>query len=146
MPNISRTALVPHSAEQMFRLVNDVERYPEFLPWCSAVDVEYADAEIIVARLQISRAGFRQGFTTRNRLFSPDRVTLDLIEGPFRRFHGEWRFRALAEDACKVELELDFEYSGRLVQIALGPVFNKAADMFVDAFCARARELYGQGD
>ncbi len=129
----------------MFRLVNDVERYPEFLPWCSAVTVEHADASSVVARLQISRAGFHQSFTTRNLLESPSRVRLELVQGPFRRFQGEWRFQALAEDACRVELELDFEYAGRLVQMALGPIFNKAADMFVDAFCSRAHAVYGGG-
>lgn len=144
MPKISRTALVPHSAEQMFQLVNDVEHYPQFLPWCSAATVVSRSEDEVVARLEIRRAGISRSFTTRNHLQRPERVVLELVDGPFSRFRGEWRFRPLAEDACKVELDLDFEYSSRLVRAAIGPLFNKAADMFVDAFCARADAVYGR--
>lgn len=142
MPHILRSALVPHSAERMFSLVNDVERYVEFLPWCSAARVHEESAGVLVAELEISRGGLTQRFTTRNALVPPERMTLELVEGPFDWFAGEWRFTALAEDACKVELEMDFEYAGRIARTALAPLFLKSADEQVDAFCARARCLF----
>lgn len=144
MPHILRSALVPHSAERMFSLVNDVERYVEFLPWCSAARVHEESAGVLVAELEISRGGVTQRFTTRNALVPPERMTLELVEGPFDWFAGEWRFTALAEDACKVELEMDFEYAGRIARTALAPLFLKSADEQVDAFCARARCLFGE--
>lgn len=144
MPHILRSALVPHSAERMFSLVNDVERYVEFLPWCSAARVHEESAGVLVAELEISRGGVTQRFTTRNALVPPERMTLELVEGPFDWFAGEWRFTALAEEACKVELEMDFEYAGRIARTALAPLFLKSADEQVDAFCARARCLFGE--
>jgi ribosome-associated toxin RatA of RatAB toxin-antitoxin module len=144
VPHILRSALVPHSAERMFSLVNDVARYVEFLPWCSAARVHEESVGVLVAELEISRGGITQRFTTRNALVPPERMTLELVEGPFDWFAGEWRFTALAEDACKVELEMDFEYAGRIARTALAPLFLKSADEQVDAFCARARCLFGE--
>lgn len=144
MPHIMRSALVPHSAERMFSLVNDVERYVEFLPWCSAARVHEESAGVLVAELEISRGGVSQRFTTRNALVPPQRMTLELVEGPFEWFAGEWRFTPLSDEACKVELEMDFEYAGRIARTALAPLFAKSADEQVDAFCARARSLFGE--
>lgn len=141
MPKISRSALVPYSAEAMFDLVNDVERYPEFLPWCAAAEVRSRSDDAMVATLEIRRAGISHRFTTRNRMTRPDRLTLELLDGPFDHFDGVWRFTPLSPDACKVALDLDFDYAGRLIRAALGPVFNRSADTLVDAFCVRAREL-----
>lgn len=141
MPKISRSALVPYAAEAMFDLVNDVERYPEFLPWCAAAEVRSRSADSMVATLEIRRAGMSHRFTTRNRMTRPQRLTLELIDGPFDHFDGLWQFTPLAADACKVTLDLDFDYAGRLIRAALGPVFNRSADTLVDAFCARAREV-----
>lgn len=125
----------------MFDLVNDIERYPEFLPWCADASVASRSEHEVVATLAIRRAGLKQSFTTRNQLEPPERVTLNLLDGPFEYFEGVWRFTPLAASACKVALDLDFEYSGRLMRVALGPVFNRSADAMVDAFCARARDL-----
>ena len=144
MPHITRSALVPHSAERMFALVNDIERYVEFLPWCTAASVHEESDRVVVAELEISRGGMRQRFTTRNALAPPERMTLELLEGPFNWFAGEWRFTPLGDDACKVELEMDFEYSGRIARTALAGLFAKAADEQVDAFCVRARMVYGE--
>jgi ribosome-associated toxin RatA of RatAB toxin-antitoxin module len=144
VPKIARSALVPYAAARMFALVNEVERYPEFLPWCSAAAVREREADHLVAELEIRRAGIGHRFTTRNELEAPERMTLELVEGPFEHFSGEWRFTPLAEDACKVQLDLDFEYAGRILRAALGPMFNRSADTLVDAFCARARALYGE--
>jgi ribosome-associated toxin RatA of RatAB toxin-antitoxin module len=144
VPHISRSALVPYSAARMFALVGDIERYVEFLPWCAAAKVHEESDDVVIAELEISRAGLRQRFTTRNALAPPERMTLELVEGPFTWFAGEWRFTPLTEDACKVELEMDFEYAGRIARTALAPMFAKSADEQVDAFCARARSLYGE--
>ena len=144
MPHITRSALVPHSAERMFALVNDIERYVEFLPWCTAASVREESDDVVVAELEIARGGMRQRFNTRNALSPPERMTLELVAGPFNWFAGEWRFTPLGDDACKVELEMDFEYSGRIARTALAGLFAKGADEQVDAFCARARTVYGE--
>ncbi len=128
----------------MFDLVNDVERYPEFLPWCASAEVQSRSSDEVVATLEIRRAGLRHRFTTRNALSAPEYVALELVDGPFERFEGAWQFTPLAADACKVALDLDFEYAGRIVRAALGPVFNRSADTLVDAFCTRARALAGR--
>lgn len=124
----------------MFDLVNDVERYPEFLPWCAAAEVRSRGDDAMVATLEIRRAGISHRFTTRNRMTRPERLTLELLDGPFDHFDGLWQFTPLSSDACKVALDLDFDYAGRLIRAALGPVFNRSADTLVDAFCARAKE------
>lgn len=142
MPHVSRSALVPYAAARMYALVNDVNAYPEFLPWCSAARILEAGDDYMVAELAIERGGVAQRFTTRNQLVADQQITLELVEGPFEHFVGRWQFIALAEDACKVALELDFDYAGRLMRKMLGPVFNRSADTLVDAFCARARALH----
>lgn len=142
MPIVKKSALVPHSAARMFQLVADVEGYPKFLPWChSAALVSRTDNEIC-GRIEVSRLGIRQAFTTRNRIERDRRMTLDLLDGPFRKLTGAWTFLPLRDDACKVELELDFEFSGRLIDKAFGAVFNQIANTMVDAFCKRADEVY----
>lgn len=141
MPKVSRSALVPYPAELMFGLVNDIERYPEFLPWCADAEVKSRSDEAVVATLEIRRAGLSHRFTTRNVLAPPEQVVLELVDGPFEYFSGVWEFKPLAADACKVALDLEFEYAGRLLRAALAPVFNRSVDVLVDAFCARAREL-----
>lgn len=140
---IQRSALLPYSAQALFDLVNDVARYPEFLPWCAAAEVLEADRHSMRARLTVAKAGVRQSFVTRNTLVPGQSIVMDLEEGPFSRLHGVWRFEALREDACRISLDLSFDYAGTLMRIALGPVFGQAAGKMVDAFCQRARALYG---
>ncbi|WP_295886760.1 type II toxin-antitoxin system RatA family toxin [uncultured Thiohalocapsa sp.] len=143
MPVIKKSALVRHSAEQMFKLVADVEGYPQFLPWCNSAKLLSATDEEICGRIEVARMGVRQTFSTCNRIEPPERMYIDLIDGPFRKLTGLWTFRRLREDACKVELELDFEFSGRLIDKAFGGVFGTIANSLVDAFCKRADEVYG---
>jgi ribosome-associated toxin RatA of RatAB toxin-antitoxin module len=143
VPVIKKSALVRHSAEQMFKLVADVEHYPDFLPWCSSTELLSATDEQICGRIEVARLGVRQKFSTCNRIDPPHRMQIDLMDGPFRKLTGAWTFRALREDACKVELELDFEFSGRLIDKAFGGVFGQIANSLVDAFCKRADEVYG---
>ncbi|WP_428606142.1 type II toxin-antitoxin system RatA family toxin [Sedimenticola sp.] len=141
MPVVQKSALVAHSAAEMFELINDVESYPQFLPWCKSTKLLSRDEDELCGQLEVSRIGISQTFSTCNRLFPYERIVISLQQGPFKRLHGEWRFTALREDACKVELELDFEFSGKLINSAFGAVFSQIANTLVDAFCKRADEV-----
>jgi ribosome-associated toxin RatA of RatAB toxin-antitoxin module len=139
---VRKSALVPHTAGQMFDLVYDVAAYPAFLPWCCRAEVISETPERICGRIEVARLGIHQAFSTCNR-FERDRwMEIALLDGPFRRLHGLWRFTPLREDACKVELELEFEFSGALMDKAFGPIFHQIANTLVDAFCKRAGEVY----
>jgi len=144
MPKITRSAIVSHTPEQMFDLVNGFERYPEFLPWCGAARVIEASDAIIVGELCIQKGSIRRSFTTKNTLTPPSRIDLSLVEGPFKSLRGCWRFEAVGSEACRVCLELEFEFSGRLISIAFGSIFSQIAGDLVGAFCDRADKHYGQ--
>jgi len=144
MTEIERSALVMFSAEQMFDLVNDVASYPQFLPGCRGAEILYSDAETLEARLDLSRAGIRQSFVTRNRLERPRRMVLTLVDGPFEQFRGEWLFTPLADDACKVSFTLSFGMKNRLVAAAAGKLFSDLANQMVGAMCTRAEDVYGE--
>ena len=143
MPVVNKSALVHHSTKQMFDLVNDVESYPQFLPWCRSTKLLSQTEEKICGQLEVARVGISQTFSTCNRLFPYERIEIELAEGPFRELKGEWRFTALQEDACKVELELEFEFTGKLINTAFGAVFSQIANSLVDSFCKRSDEVYG---
>ncbi len=141
--HIQRSALLPFSAQALYSMVNDVTSYSEFLPWCSASEVLSASATDMQASLTIAKAGMSQRFLTHNRMQPGERIEMTLVEGPFRHLHGVWEFKSLGENACKITLDLTFDYAGPLVKMTLGPLFNHAANTLVDAFCERARQLYG---
>ena len=142
MNQVERSALVPHSAEQMFNVVNDVKAYADYLPWCDQSEVlEENDAEMI-ARLFIGKGGIRQSFTTRNRLTNPTGIDIRLVDGPFSRLQGSWRFDPLGDDGCRVVMKLSFGFNNKLINLAVRKVFETAADTMVDAFCKRADSLY----
>ncbi len=143
MPAIERSLLVPFAAEQMFDLVRDVESYPEFLPWCEAARMEQPQADIVLGTLRINARGFKQEFTTRNVLQRPERLTMNLVSGPFRQLEGVWLFSSLDQRATRVSLEVAFEASGGLVGVLVTPVFGEIMSSLVDAFEKRARQLYG---
>lgn len=145
MPQVRRSALLPYSAAQVFDLVGDIEHYPDFLPWCRAAQIVSNGESEVIAELTIMKGRINERFTTRNLLTYPDSIELQLVEGPFKRFAGMWRFTGLAALGSKVELELDFEMSGSLIQKTLGIIFAHAAGTMVDAFCTRARAVYGAG-
>lgn len=126
----------------MFDLVADVERYKEFLPWCSDSKLVSQTSDELCGRIEVSRLGIRQSFSTCNQLQPPGRMGISLHEGPFKRLHGEWQFISLREDACKVMLSLDFEFSGKLIDAAFGKVFHQVANSLVESFVQRAREVY----
>ena len=143
MPTINRSALVPYSPAEMYALVNDVEAYSDFLPWCKASRVLSRDEDEVRASLDLSRGGFEKSFTTCNRLQKNKMIEMRLVEGPFRHLDGFWRFETLGEHACKVSLDLDFEFANKLVGMAMGPIFNQIANTLVDSFCKRAIDVYG---
>ncbi|SFR59205.1 Ribosome association toxin PasT (RatA) of the RatAB toxin-antitoxin module [Marinobacter daqiaonensis] len=143
MPHqIDKSALVLHSAERMFFLVDDVGSYPQFLPWCAGAEVhERTEAEVI-ASLEVAKGGMRHRLTTRNLRMTPERIDMQLVDGPFRNLKGHWHFKPLDEVACKVILQLEFDFSGPLSRMTFGPVFSQAANTMVEAFCRRADEVY----
>jgi len=143
MTTITRSALVMHSAGQMFDLVNDVRRYPEFLQGCKATEVIAEGDDFIEATLTIAKAGVNQSFSTRNTLIRPERMEMRLLDGPFTRFEGVWHFQALSDEACKVSLDMEFDVANKLAGVALGAVFKQVANMMVDSFVKRAKEIYG---
>lgn len=144
MHTVQRSVLVPYSAARMFDLVADVERYPEFMPWCGGAEVQSRDEQGMQASIQISFAGLKQRFTTRNRHDYPKRIDLELVDGPFSLLVGHWQFQALAEDACKVLFTLDYAFSNRALEMVVGPVFNRIATSFIDSFTKRAQAVYGE--
>lgn len=143
MASIERSALVSFSCQQMFDLVNDIEAYPQFVPGCvSATILEQSD-DHKVAKLDISKAGIGKSFTTRNTLHAPERIDMQLVDGPFKRLSGGWQFQPLSENACKIVFKLDFEFSNRLLSMAFGRIFHEITSRMVDAFAKRAQQVYG---
>lgn len=142
MPSIQRSALVAHSAEAMFNLVNDVAAYPQFLPGCSDSKILEASQDVMKASLLVAKTGIKQWFTTHNVLEPGKRIDMQLVDGPFRSLNGGWTFSALSEDACKIELNLEFEFSNKLAEMAFGKIFNSLASNMVQAFTERARSVY----
>lgn len=145
MRSVQRSALVPYSPEQMFRLVDDIERYPEFLPWCSAASVDSIDGDRVTASLELNKGGLRKTFTTRNTRHEFDAIDLTLVGGPFRRLEGGWRFADLDGQGCKVSLALDFEFESRMIDMLLGSYFESTCNSLVEAFTQRAAGVYGAG-
>jgi ribosome-associated toxin RatA of RatAB toxin-antitoxin module len=139
---VKKSVLVGHSAQQMFALVDAVEAYPQFLPWCESVTLIHRDAQSTRATLHINYHGAKQSFTTDNAKQPPELMTIRLIEGPFRILEGEWRFKALAEDACKIDFCLHYEFSSKILEMLVGPVFSYIATTLVDAFVSRAEKTY----
>lgn len=140
---VDRSALVPYSAEDMFALVADVEAYPSFLPWCSDVDVHSRAGDTVEATLELSRGNLSKRFRTQNVMTPSERMELSLVDGPFRRLAGGWRFKSLGEQGSKVSLVLEFEFDSRLLDLLIGAYFEDICNSLVDAFTRRAREVYG---
>ena len=143
MQCVKKSVLVPYASAEMFDLVDRVEQYPQFLPWCAGAQVLAAEERRKSARLDIDYHGVRAHFTTDNVNDPPSSIVITLRSGPFRHLHGEWRFRPLDERACKVEFDLSYEFATSLLERMVGPVFNHIANTFVDAFVRRAEVVYG---
>ncbi|MBF8998999.1 MULTISPECIES: SRPBCC family protein [Vibrio] len=142
MNQVSRSALVSFSAEQMFHLVNDVASYPEFLPGCSGSRVIESTNEKMVASVDVSKAGIKKTFVTRNELRDGEAILMDLVDGPFKSLKGGWYFTPLDEHACKVELKLEFEFSSKMIEMVFGKIFNELTNNMVNAFTQRAKQVY----
>lgn len=140
MAKVNKSALVPYSAKTMFDLVNDVASYPEFIPGCVATHIRSVDDAHMQASLDISKAGIKHTFTTNNILTAPSRIAMTLADGPFKSLSGGWIFTELDEHACKIELNLEFEFTSRLVELAFGKIFHSLANSMVDAFIQRAKQ------
>ncbi len=144
MQRVTKSVLVPFSAERMFALIDDVEAYPLFLPWCGGASVLDRHGDTKTARIDIDYHGVKAHFTTSNQNTPPTKIVVTLEDGPFKHLHGEWRFRSLAPDASKVEFELAYEFSSHLIEAIVGPVFNHIANTFIDAFVRRAENLHAK--
>ena len=144
MHSVERSVLVLHSASQMFDLVADVEKYPQFMPWCGGATVSAHDAHGMQASITISFAGLKQTFTTRNKHHYPSCIELELVDGPFSDLTGKWEFISLSQDACKVLFTLNYQFSNRTLETLVGPIFNRIASSFIDSFTQRALVCYGE--
>ena len=142
MNKVEKSVLLEYSAGQMYALVDDIESYPRFLPWCGGSEVTLREADKVQATLHINYHGIRQSFSTENHLRPGEAIDVSLVRGPFRQLNGHWRFIALGENACKVEFKLSYEFSGRILETIIGPVFSVIANSFIEAFVKRARQLY----
>lgn len=144
MPTVNRNALVPYSVEQMYSLVDDVESYPEFLPWCRSAKEWSRSEDEVRASIELQRGPVHKTFTTCNRLQKNKMIEMRLVEGPFSHLEGFWSFTEIDRGGARVALDLEYEFSNALLKLAIGPVFAQIANSLVDAFCRRATDLYGK--
>jgi len=144
MTIITRSALVLFTPDQIFDLVNDVESYPSFLPWCRSSKVISKSEEEITASLDLAKGGIHHMFTTRNKLINGESIAISLVDGPFEHLEGHWQFTPIGDNqGCRITLNMDFEFSNRIISMALGPIFTQISGSLVDAFCKRAQDIYG---
>lgn len=144
MAQVHKTVLVEYPAHAMFALVDQVEDYPAFLPWCGGTEVKWRDDRSTVATIHIDYMGVKQSFTTENRKLAPTEMNLSLQDGPFSHLQGHWRFLALGETACKIEFALNYTFSSRVLETLLTPVFSHITNTFVDAFVNRADKVLAE--
>jgi ribosome-associated toxin RatA of RatAB toxin-antitoxin module len=144
LESIDRSALLPYTPREMFELVSDIESYPQFLPWCHDTRILSRDMDEIRARIEFSVGGVTKTFTTRNRFQVNKMIEMHLIDGPFSKLDGCWRFDPLGEEGSKIALFLEYDFSSRMVGMVVGPVFNQIANTLIDAFQNRAIEVYGK--
>ena len=143
MALVEKSVLVEHSARQMFDLVDQVENYPQFLPWCGGTSVTVREETLVVATIQIDYLQLKQSFTTKNTRQAPHLIHVRLQQGPFKELDGLWRFTELNPSACKVALRLNYQFSNKLIESLVNPVFSLIAGSLVDAFVTRAEKIYG---
>lgn len=143
MARIQRSATVPYTPREMYDLVNDVDRYHEFLPWCRSSALLDTGDGWYRARIEMAKGPLHRSFTTRNEVDAGRAIRVRLVDGPFRQLEGDWHFDPL-DSGCRVSLDLEFEFAGGFLHRAVAPVFSQIASTLVDAFCGRARQLYGR--
>jgi ribosome-associated toxin RatA of RatAB toxin-antitoxin module len=144
MAEVQRSVIVPYSAEQMYELVDRVELYPQFMPWCGGASETPVEEGRSRASITIDFHHIRQSFTTDNVKRAPELIEVTLHDGPFRHLDGHWRFLPLATDACKVDFRLQYQFAHKMLEKVVGPVFHRIANSFVDAFIRRAEQVYGR--
>jgi len=142
MPQVNKSALVQFSAKQMYKLVDNVDEYHNFLPWCSQSKEQERKDGFVVGSVTIAKGGVNKTFTTKNILHEYRLIEIQLVDGPFKHLQGSWSFVALKEDACKVSLDLEYEFSSKILDLVVGPVFNQVANAMVDSFVKQARVAY----
>ena len=138
MHNIHKSAIVPHPAQKMFQLVDSVENYPQFLPWCGSTQIIERNNDKTIASIEINYKGIRQTFTTENTKKQNQEMIIKLIDGPFKSLSGEWMFKNLDKDSCQIELKLEYEFSNVILEKLISPVFNMIANTFIDEFIKEA--------
>ena len=143
MESVDRSALVPYTPREMFELVSDIESYPLFLPWCHTARILSRDVDEVRARIEFAVGGMTRSFTTRNRHQVNKMIEMHLVDGPFSRLDGFWRFDPLGEEGSKIALFLEYDFSSRMLGLVVGPIFGQIANTLVDAFQQRAVEIYG---
>ena len=142
MADVRKNVLVDHSAEKMFHLVDQIEDYPLFLPWCGGSTVVERNEEITCARIHIQYRGVNQSFTTQNTKVFPTRIDLQLIDGPFKRLNGTWLFKSINDNACSIDFHLHYEFSNFILDKLISPIFGQIANTFVDGFVTQADKIY----
>jgi ribosome-associated toxin RatA of RatAB toxin-antitoxin module len=145
MSVVNRSAVAPYTPAQMYSLVEDVPSYPQFLPWCRSATISPVGPDEVRATIELAFHGVHRAFTTANRMQKDKMIEIRLVEGPFRRLKGFWRFDALGDKGCKISLDMEYEFSNKLLVLAVGPVFSQIANSLVDAFYRRATQVYGKG-
>jgi ribosome-associated toxin RatA of RatAB toxin-antitoxin module len=143
MASISRNALVMFSVEQMYQLINDIAAYPQFIPDCGDSKIISQDQHEMIAGLLVAKGGLKKWFTTKNTLVSNTEIKMTLVDGPFKSLTGSWQLTSLSEEACKISLHLEYEFSSKVFDLAFGRVFNSLANNMVQAFTQRAKDVYG---
>ncbi|MCW8824824.1 MAG: type II toxin-antitoxin system RatA family toxin [Gammaproteobacteria bacterium] len=144
MPNVNKSALVNYSSDEMYQLVSNIDDYQKFLPWCGGSKIVKAEDDFVEATVEIAHGSLKKSFTTHNVNTPGEKIAMSLVDGPFKSLDGNWYFQPLGESGCKVSLDLNFEFSNRLVAMAIGKVFNNIAGSLVDSFAKRAVEVYGK--
>jgi ribosome-associated toxin RatA of RatAB toxin-antitoxin module len=142
--SINKSALVAYTPAEMFALVNDIESYPGFLPWCRSARVTWREGDELKACIEMAKGSVQKAFTTHNRQQPNKMIEIRLVEGPFKQLEGFWRFDPLGDQACKVSLDLEFEFANRMLDMVIGPIFSQIANTLVDSFQQRAVDVYGK--
>lgn len=138
MPHLHRSALVSHSPQKMFELVSDIQSYPSFLPWCDHGSAQQINDNIVQATVGIAKGRVQKRFTTRNEYAKYESIHMELLDGPFDYLHGDWLFKVLGNESCKISLELDYKFQNGILNVMIAPIFNNIANRLVDSFCQRA--------
>lgn len=143
MTTIKRSAILPYTSRQMFELVDKIEDYPRFLPWCEKSTIHHRDDKTVEATLDLQWSHMRKSFTTRNTMTPYEKIDIALVHGPFRHLEGIWNFTSLGNSGCKIDLVLEFEFTGHFLDKLFQPIFHKMANSLVELFSKRAAEIYG---